>query len=510
MKVRWKIFIGVVILLTVFISVCVLSLHIQPATEVDAYKKFLRAKGEKLDLNEVALPPIAAESNSVDVVQNAFALFSSGDTKSPDAMKMVAPGKALVGWMQPEVHGYDFTNSWDDFALAIAPDRPALDLLHQVLNRPTLQFREEDEVKGMMPHLTQIKEASQKLTAETVYDLHAGDTAAAVTNTLTLLALVRENERQGLLISHLVRLSILSIGIAPTWELLQATNVTDAQLAAVQAQWENMNPLADAACVFVTERAWGIKEIEKWRNSHESLTGLFVGMGTSGSGGGSGWTWPPDIDAITEKPRYAVGEMMWRSSWSYSDELDMLKREQIILEALRAMQTNVSQNYETDFDAMDKRLASVGSTNFGVSISRILRIPYDEWFGGAGLKNAVAKTLRMVAASRVVVSAVALKRFQYRHGALPETLDQLVPDLLPSVPIDPYDGKPLRYHAIGDGTFFLYSVGPDGVDDGGMPADGKTSGTPNLYWQNDHARDWVWPQPATAAEIESYYQKTPE
>jgi hypothetical protein len=85
----------------------------------------------------------------------------------------------------------------------------------------------------------------------------------------------------------------------------------------------------------------------------------------------------------------------------------------------------------------------------------------------------------------------------------------LTPDLLPSVPIDCMDGQPLRYRPNADGTFLLYSVGENGVDDGGDPSVPKNynyTGS-SFYWQKDIALDWVWPQPATEAEIQAYYKK---
>ena len=69
------------------------------------------------------------------------------------------------------------------------------------------------------------------------------------------------------------------------------------------------------------------------------------------------------------------------------------------------------------------------------------------------------------------------------------------------------DGQPLRYRRNADGNFPLYSVGENGVDDGGNPAleSGVTSSS--YAWQNPHALDWVWPQPATVAEIQKYYEE---
>ena len=47
-----------------------------------------------------------------------------------------------------------------------------------------------------------------------------------------------------------------------------------------------------------------------------------------------------------------------------------------------------------------------------------------------------------------------------------ERLEELVPQFLPSVPLDPYDGQPLRYKRLPAG-FVVYSIGADGRDDGG-------------------------------------------
>ncbi len=66
-------------------------------------------------------------------------------------------------------------------------------------------------------------------------------------------------------------------------------------------------------------------------------------------------------------------------------------------------------------------------------------------------------------------TAIALVLYHRRHGAWPERLDQLVPDLLPAVPIDRYTGDPLHYK-VRDGKPLLYSVGQDRDDDAGQPA----------------------------------------
>lgn len=67
--------------------------------------------------------------------------------------------------------------------------------------------------------------------------------------------------------------------------------------------------------------------------------------------------------------------------------------------------------------------------------------------------------------------ALALAVYHREHDAYPASLDALTPGLLETIPPDPFSGKPLVYERRGDG-YLLYSVGEDGIDNGGSNADG--------------------------------------
>jgi hypothetical protein len=73
---------------------------------------------------------------------------------------------------------------------------------------------------------------------------------------------------------------------------------------------------------------------------------------------------------------------------------------------------------------------------------------------------------RAAAELRSSVAGLAAERYRLKYGRWPETLDALVPEFLPAVPADPYDGRPLRYRRLPEGAV-VYSVGPDKQDDGG-------------------------------------------
>ncbi|HUC86427.1 MAG TPA: hypothetical protein VL970_14630 [Candidatus Acidoferrales bacterium] len=502
---RWKMVATLAGCLVLIVASAFLTLRVQSGSELDAYKKVLRQKGEKLELAELLAPPGAPEENSANAFQDAVGMFSTA-MDNYSAMQMVAPGRAKICWKQPEVRGDDFTNSWDQYRDYVEADRPAVALLHQVLERPRLDFQLDYTLGARLPlpHLASMKRAAMKLEAASLLNLHDGDTGAAATNILTMLALVQRDYRDDLIIGHLVRVAITAVAVAPTWELLQTTNVSEAALASMQNGWQQLNFLKDAEKTISLERAWVSDVIQKYRASHEhfkELAGGALAMSASSSGGPSGW------ESLTDGPRYAVAEIMWRCSWSYSQELELDKRDQIILETLRTMQTNHSQFYAGDYDAMAIRLLSLGGTNISGTLFHSLEIPDFQDDFDWNTSSMIRKTLRIETARRLVVTAIALKRFQLKRGKLPEKLGELAPEFLPSVPIDPFDGKPLKYHPNDHDTFLLYSVGEDGTDDGG-DAGSPSSGTAGWYWLR--ARDWVWPQPATPAEVQFFYEHPPK
>jgi hypothetical protein len=59
---------------------------------------------------------------------------------------------------------------------------------------------------------------------------------------------------------------------------------------------------------------------------------------------------------------------------------------------------------------------------------------------------------------------MALRAYQLTHGKLPERLSDLVPEFLDQVPLDDFDGQPLRYSPENK---IVYSVGKNLKDDGG-------------------------------------------
>ena len=85
--------------------------------------------------------------------------------------------------------------------------------------------------------------------------------------------------------------------------------------------------------------------------------------------------------------------------------------------------------------------------------------------------------LRIRAQLRCAGTALAVERFRQVHGRWPNELAEIPKDILAAVPLDPFDGKALKYVRRADGVT-VYSIGPDETDDGGTILDGGPNKLP--------------------------------
>jgi hypothetical protein len=79
------------------------------------------------------------------------------------------------------------------------------------------------------------------------------------------------------------------------------------------------------------------------------------------------------------------------------------------------------------------------------------------------LVNLVERDLTTRARLDCATAAIAVERFRLARGSWPNSLEEVVAaKLLDRVPVDVFDGKPLRYRKTANGVV-VYSVGPDGT-----------------------------------------------
>ncbi|MHB1423286.1 MAG: hypothetical protein ACYC3I_08840 [Gemmataceae bacterium] len=104
---------------------------------------------------------------------------------------------------------------------------------------------------------------------------------------------------------------------------------------------------------------------------------------------------------------------------------------------------------------------------------------------------------------RCTIVALAAERYRREKKTWPENVNHLCPQYLAAVPVDPYDGAPLRYRRVRDGLV-IYCVGPDAVDNGGNldPDNSMKTGTDLGFrlWDAAKRRQPPRPKPPDDAE----------
>jgi hypothetical protein len=98
-----------------------------------------------------------------------------------------------------------------------------------------------------------------------------------------------------------------------------------------------------------------------------------------------------------------------------------------------------------------------------------------------------------IARRDVAECGIAAELYRLDHGAYPKSLEALTPKYLAALPNDTFSGQPLLFKSLPDGVL-IYSVGPNGKDDGGVN-DESRDGTP----PKSPADDIAWRVERTAA-----------
>jgi len=198
--------------------------------------------------------------------------------------------------------------------------------------------------------------------------------------------------------------------------------------------------------------------------------------------------------------RQWVFHPVWSFAWSDQEELNYLRDSQPDVQALRDTLKHPSW-IQLKLRLNENHLSyrpPVAVWRFYMKLPLAEELP--EVLGGASPPNAYPYTdfskalfnsMKNLTLNEMVVTAIAIKRYELRHSKPPSDLTGLVPEFLASAPVDLMDGQVLRYHPNSNGTFLLYSVGENGKDDAGNAEANSANGSQNGFGWN--GRDWVWP-----------------
>jgi hypothetical protein len=374
-----------------------------PVRKVQEEIARLKREGEPTSWQEIA-PPVPKHLDGTPLLLKAIEQLGAAEQKFP-----------------PDV--------WVTYnAQVLEAARPALKTFRQALAYP--HWRVVDPTNfftkgGWQPAFGHLREFARLLRAEALQRKRKGDVDGALESCQTILKLCRHMDDEPFLIAFLVQKTIFSIGVVTLFGMPLGKGVlsdADASATAYQA-------------VLAELRAWDIdRAFVRALKGERVIAGILF------------------YDSFRKKLR-GCG-LFPVSTWIAANQ-------SLTLDFYRQLLPIAQKGVPYDRQKISRLIADFTQKTQGRNtILANLHISSVE----DRLFDRVTETHAL---QRVTMTALALRLYRKENGRYPENLQQLVPKYLPSVPIDPYDGKPLRYRKLQKG-FKVWSVGGNRKDDGGV------------------------------------------
>jgi len=393
-----------------------------------------KAQGLKCNLTEFDFST-SPEMRAREDILKATARKPNGPfMEHPELMEPAGTNQAVVIWQQETIkrqtHSLPIAGnelSWDVFGEAMEQLGPQLDAAYGAIFSGPIQFNlNAPGGTGMLlPHLALLKNLTLSLNDQVIVALHGGDRNRAWTNLLAATRLVTQWNPEPVEISHRVRFADAKLVFKATWQALAADGWPDGQLAALQQEWESVDYFG------------GLPQVQAFRRAGELQA--FEDEEASAQGNDNERDQANDKNLLLHFCRDR--EMEYRAAIKAKSWMQM-----------RSM-PGVTNELVFEPKSHPRTRMRMTSRRIQLSIS-----------GGSPLMMDAAEA---EASRRVLITAIALERYRAKHKRAPEKLSELAPEFLQAVPTDFVTGESLRYRATDDGHFSLYSLGLDGVDNGG-------------------------------------------
>ena len=125
--------------------------------------------------------------------------------------------------------------------------------------------------------------------------------------------------------------------------------------------------------------------------------------------------------------------------------------------------------------------------------------PFLQLFGAPSRERLRFNDARDLAGDQMLMFRLALRAYFLDQGAYPPNLKALMPTHLNSIPADPFGGGGPWNYALSGSSYQLWSIGPDGKNDGGKPIPWRSSPRPRYagervrlpYLMQDSVGDYV-------------------
>ena len=293
-----------------------------------------------------------------------------------------------------------------------------------------------------LPHLAPLKKDANLLITRSRIFADTGNAGEAIRSILAAHRLAHLLDGEPCLISVLVQQTLYGIADEQIERLLNQFALNDAQLVALHQSIASFNVAAQYANALIGERCVGIATEETARN------------------GSSAEIQRIDKDGVMLEEKL----IQHLKNRSVADrDLDMM----LFLEfnnsliklfksgypQLPASHEKYNENVKTSARILELNELISDKSNPTYIISQMLGQSLTRF----GVKDGHSRRWSLL--QQLAGTAMAIERYRLANRTLPQSLNQLVPQFLSSLPLDPYsEGKTLRYVAGANGSFMLSSI----------------------------------------------------
>jgi len=349
----------------------------------------------------------------------------------------------------------------DAFLNSVAPEMEQLDA---ILALPHFEIGGKGPFKpqafvARFPEIGSLLNAGKVLRLRAMRRAQAGNYIGATDDVLRLRHLVQRVTEGYLTQVHL--LTVFAVDGIANWEcseLLNDRRMPESEIARLVQAWNTETPWPEIYHRSVMQEYHYISDIlmtAKEEDYERSQAAVDLQLSRiSSSIGGS----PIKVETWEE--------LLWK--WQYST-LQPNTTRRLILEVARPGRHLLDGTYAAQTRPTVQRPSTDWEAIFWALMPNVMgRELARSW--PWNLDASAKEGFVMEAQDRLAQAGLALRRYYNEHGTLPANLGSLVPKYLAAVPLDPYDGKPLRYDAA---RRLVYAVGTSLTDNDGSKFVGK-------------------------------------
>jgi hypothetical protein len=399
---------------------------------------------EAAAMMQAALPPAVADAENAALLhaQAAAAIAAATDLSAADGL-FNAPA---IDASSPAV------------GAILARHAGLLDTIRRAADMPACRFPRDwtrPSIDMLLAEVQGCRNEGRLLALAARHELATDKPAAALADAVRIGRIGRQVGSEPILVSHLVGIAIDATALSVVAEILPTLSAADAPLLDDPALRDLVASTPSIVRAINGEEAFGLSLFANFADGRQGIDRL----GRLAS--------DPNVAILEDEPFSLLTEPLsavWRAFILPADIAGYRRR----FEAYRHLVTGAVDQSRTwpqtqkQIDGIEAEIRRAGPDGF---LSRLI-VPATD--------GVLRSQCMAVARHRAAEVLLAATRERLATGAIPESIDALVPARLPSVPRDPFTtDAPLHLKATPE-ELLIWSVGPDGEDDGGpQPPDAE-------------------------------------